>query len=166
MPGAGLPPSPPWLPRPMAANSKMAAASPATNFALRKVGSSSAASALATPWKASLERCSTGMTLMPDVAGAAGPAPSGLGLGGAASGSRRLNRPSPPPPGTPAVVAVGVGVADLSPSSLPPPSDEARGVTLEWSAFDVEAGKRAARGMARDGGEVVLFSPVVVRERG
>ena len=95
----------PWFPRPMAAKTRMAATSPATSFATRVPGSSSG-STLATPWKASAGRCSTGMTLMPEErAGlASGPAPSGEGRGAAADGSRRLNllslagrvRPRPP----------------------------------------------------------------------
>lgn len=82
----------PWFPRPMAAKTRTAATSPATSFATRAPGSSSG-STLATPWKASAGRCSTGMTLMPEErAGlASGPAPSGEGRGAAADGSRRLN---------------------------------------------------------------------------
>lgn len=94
----------------MAAKSKMAAASPATNLAARTAGSSTTSSTLATPWKASRERCSTGMTLMPEGAAeeAAGPAPSGPGLGGAAVGSRRLNLPTPSAAAGASVAAVDV----------------------------------------------------------
>ena len=44
-------------------------------------------------WNASLDLCSTGMTLMVLAGVAVGPDPRGEALGGAASGARRLNRP-------------------------------------------------------------------------
>ena len=95
----------PWFPRPMAAKARMASASPAASFALLSAGSSASPSTLATPWKASLLRCSTGMTLIPEGgAFASGPDPRGAGLG-AASGSRRLNRP---------LVSVGAGSASAA----------------------------------------------------
>lgn len=100
-----------------------AATSPATSFTLRVVGSSATASTLATPWKASRERCSTGMTLMPEgTAPAAGPEPSGLGRGGADPGSRFLNRPPP------TLGAFGSVVVVTRPSESP--FSEAQGRTL------------------------------------
>ena len=84
----------PWFPRPIAAKVMMARTSPAASLRLLIVASSTSPSTFATPWKASLLRCSTGITLIPDGgAFASGPEPIGPGLGGAASGSRRLNLP-------------------------------------------------------------------------